>query len=76
MNERDGGFRMTECERFVKEGLFTSDFFKEEIRCDFLVTERRKRIWAVAIDLLCQLDKVCKKHGLSYFLAYGSMLCA
>lgn len=67
---------MTECERFIKEGLFTPDFFKPEVRCDFLVDEKRKKIWAVELDLLMQFDRVCKKHGLHYTLLVGSVLGA
>ena len=26
--------------------------------------------------VLCELDRVCKAHGLSYFLAYGTLLGA
>lgn len=67
---------MTECERLISNGTFTSDFFKPEVRCDFLVEEKRKKIWAVEIDLLIQFDKVCKKHGLKYWLLGGSALGA
>lgn len=67
---------MTECERFINEGLFTQDFFKEEVQCDFLITSRRKRIWAVEIAALLQLDAVCKRHGLQYSLAFGGLLGA
>lgn len=67
---------MTECERLISNGTFTSDFFKPEVRCDFLVEEKRKKIWAVEIDLLIQFDKVCQKHGLRYFLIGGSLLGA
>ena len=67
---------MTECERFIKEGKFSPDFFKEEVRDEFLVDENRKKVWAVCIDMLMQLDAVCKKHGLRYFLLFGSLLGA
>lgn len=67
---------MTECERFVKEGLFTPDFFKPEVRCDFLVDEKRKKIWAVLLDLLRQFDDVCKRSGLRYYLFGGTLLGA
>lgn len=67
---------MTECERFVKDGLFTPDFFRPEVRCDFLVDENRKKIWAIELDLLIKFDAVCKKHNLKYFLMYGSLLGA
>lgn len=67
---------MTECERLILNGTFTRDFFKPEVRCDFLVDEKRKKIWAIEIDLLLQFDKVCKKHGLRYWLAGGTLLGA
>lgn len=67
---------MTECERLIAKGVFTHDFFKPEVRCDFMVDEKRKKIWAIEIDLLLQLDRVCKKHGLKYYLMWGSLLGA
>lgn len=67
---------MTECERFVSEGIISPDFFKEEVRCDFLVTTERKKIWAVELDLLRQFNNVCRKHGLTYFAFVGTLLGA
>lgn len=71
-----GIWAMTECERFIEEGVFNSEFFNPEWRCDFFVDETRKKIWAVEIDLLLRFDGVCKKHGLTYWLSSGSMLGA
>jgi len=51
-------------------------FFEEEIRCGFTVTRERKELWAVELDLLMQLDRVCKKNGLKYMLGAGSLLGA
>lgn len=51
-------------------------FLEKETRNDFLVTEERKKIWAVGLDLLAQLDKVCKKHNLTYYVIAGSALGA
>lgn len=67
---------MTECERLIANGTFSPDFFKPEVRCDFLVDENRKKIWAIELDLLKTLDAVCKKHQLTYFLVEGSLLGA
>lgn len=53
---------------------FSSDFFKEETRWDFLVTEERKKIWAVEINILEEFDRVCKKHNLTWFMHFGSLL--
>ena len=67
---------MTECERLIANGTFTLDFFKPEVRCDFLVPEERKKIWAIGLDLLRQFDLLCRSAGLRYFLAEGSLLGA
>lgn len=65
---------MTEVERIVKEGVLPNSFFKPETICDFYVDENRKKIWAILIDLLAQFDKVCRKHGLKYYMAFGSLI--
>ena len=65
---------MTECERIIKQGILPESFFKEETICDFFVSEKRKKIWAVSIDLLVSFDKVCRSHNLRYSLAFGSLL--
>ena len=67
---------MTECERLIKEGFLPESFFEEEIRCDFLVTRERKKLWAVQLDMLRYIDEFCKGHGLKYFLCGGSCLGA
>ena len=67
---------MTECERIIKQGILPESFFKEEVRCGFTVTKERKKVWAVEMDLLLEFDRVCKKHGLKYFLVGGSLLGA
>ena len=67
---------MTEIERIVKRGVITEDFLKEEKRGDFTVTAKRKRVWAVILDLIVEFDSVCRKHNLRYFLDSGSLLGA
>ena len=67
---------MTECQRFIKEGRFCADFFKPEIRSGFQVTEQRKKIWAVEIDALLELSRVCERFGLKYCLGFGALLGA
>lgn len=67
---------MTEIERILKKGLITQDYLKKETICDFLVDEKRKKIWAVELDLLHEFDRVCRKHQLKYYLMFGSLLGA
>ena len=67
---------MTEIDRILSKGFVDNRFLDEETIDGFFVEKKRKRIWLVALDLLYEFDKVCKKHELKYFLAFGSMLGA
>lgn len=49
-------------------------FLEDEVRCDHLVTKQMKESWAVQMDLVSELDRVCTKHGISYFAVGGTLL--
>ena len=52
------------------------DFINDEVRCDYTVSSKIKEVWAVELDLLNQLDIVCKAHNLKYFAGAGTLLGA
>lgn len=56
--------------------IFDEKFLKEEIRCDFLVDQKRKKIWSVELHLLEEFDRICQKYGLKYWAAFGTLLGA
>jgi lipopolysaccharide cholinephosphotransferase len=61
----------------VKLNLSIPDeFYKEEVRCDFTVTNQMKRIWAVELDMLNELLTVCRKHHITIYANGGTMLGA
>ena len=39
-------------------------FYQEEERCGYVVSEHMKKVWAVELDLLYQLQQVCEKYGI------------
>lgn len=51
-------------------------FLDEEKRDGCVVTSELKALWAVELDLLAELDRVCKKHHLRYFANGGTLLGA
>ncbi|MDO4413635.1 MAG: LicD family protein [Erysipelotrichaceae bacterium] len=51
-------------------------FLEPEVICDYEVSKQMKEIWAIELDLFNELDRVCKKHGLSYFAGAGTLLGA
>lgn len=55
---------------------FPDAFFDEEMLCGYKVETRMKKIWAVEIDLLNELIKICDEYHLTYYLFAGTMLGA
>lgn len=51
-------------------------FLDEEVRCDYKVSHEMKKLWAVEIDLLVELDRVCRENGITYWVNGGTMLGA
>lgn len=56
--------------------IFPETFFNEEDRLGFHIDRQRKELWAIELDMLYELDRVCKKLGISYFLEAGTLLGA
>lgn len=47
---------------------------EEEVICGYKVSEKRKRVWAVQIELAKKMDEICKKHAIKYFASDGTLL--
>ncbi|MCM1170225.1 MAG: LicD family protein [Bacteroides sp.] len=47
-----------------------------EERCGFWVSEKRKKVWAVELEILREFIRICKKHNLSYYAIGGTLLGA
>lgn len=52
------------------------EFYRAEVRCDYTVTTEMKQVWAVELDLLSELDRVCKKYDIKYCADGGTLLGA
>ena len=51
-------------------------FLDEEVRCDFTVTKELKALWAVQIDLIQELTRVCEKYDIPFYADSGTLLGA
>jgi lipopolysaccharide cholinephosphotransferase len=51
-------------------------YFEEEVRCDFKIVPMMKRCWAASMEILMQIDRICRRHGIKYRAAYGTLLGA
>lgn len=49
---------------------------EEEIRSDYTVSHEMKRLWKTQLDILNELERVCKMHHLRYFAGGGTLLGA
>jgi lipopolysaccharide cholinephosphotransferase len=55
---------------------FDPSFFQDEVRDDFLVPRRMKHFWASKLEMLEDIDKVCKKNGITWYADSGTLLGA
>ena len=49
---------------------------EEEIVAEYKISHKMKQIWKVELAMLDEVDRICKKYGLTYFLVHGSLLGA
>jgi lipopolysaccharide cholinephosphotransferase len=54
----------------------SADSLKEEVKCDFLVSNKLKKIQVIQVDLLNELLRVCRKHDIKLTVFAGTMLGA
>ena len=51
-------------------------FFDGEVRSNYYVSPAMKKVWAVLLDLLNELQNVCEQYGIRYYASGGTMLGA
>lgn len=47
-----------------------------EVRCEHYISKEMKKMWAVQMDCLEQLKRICKKYDITYFAHGGTLLGA
>ena len=52
------------------------EFFYDEVQDGFYVPGIMKRAWAAQLELLSEIDRICKKWNILYFITYGTLLGA
>ena len=53
---------------------FDESFFESEIRCEYRISEKTKKIWAVELDFLNELLRICKKYNIKIAGYAGTIL--
>lgn len=59
----------------VHKGI-SDEFLLDEVRCGFVVPSAMKQAWAAELEVLMEIDRVCKKHKIQYFADWGTLLGA
>ena len=55
---------------------FPEGYFENEVREGFFVPSMIKRSWAAELDVLAQIDRICRKYNIQYFAEWGTLLGA
>ena len=51
-------------------------FLERETRLDFTIEPMMKRAWAASMEVLCEIERICKKYEIQYFADWGTLLGA
>lgn len=55
---------------------FTDAYFEDEVRDGFYVPSMMKKAWAAQIEVLYEVQQLCKKYDIQYFAEWGTLLGA
>lgn len=55
---------------------FDPSFFEDEVRSGFYIPSMTKRAWAVEMEVLSEIDRICQKYDIAYFADWGTLLGA
>ena len=55
---------------------FEREFFYDEVQDGFYVPGIMKQAWAAELELLCIIDEICAKYGITYYIIGGTLLGA
>ena len=56
--------------------MLERDFFYDEVRNGFYIPAIMKKAWGAEMLILSEIDRICRKHGIAYYLGYGTLLGA
>ena len=67
------------CALWEGEGIyymleFPKGYFEDEVRDGFYVNGLMKKSWAAQIEVLMDIDKVCRRHNIRWFADCGTLL--
>lgn len=55
---------------------FSQSYFEDEVRDGFYIPAMMKRAWAAQLEVLEDVEKICKRHNLHYQADFGTLIGA
>ena len=55
---------------------FVKDLYRDEFRDGFLVQSDRKKVWERWLEILQEIDRICRKYEICYWASEGTLLGA
>lgn len=55
---------------------FIKDLYHDEIRDGWLVKSDMKKVWQRQLEIWQEVDRICRKHKITYWIAYGTLIGA
>ena len=56
--------------------VFSPEYFQDEVRCGFYISEMMKRFWAAQLIVLYEIVKICERHSIKWYADMGTLLGA
>ena len=53
---------------------FPDSYFEDEVKAGFFVSAKMKSYWAMQLEVLNEIDRICRKHHIQYFAEWGTLL--
>lgn len=54
----------------------TTEFYQDEVRYGFYVPTAIKQAWGAELQILVEIDRICKKYNIRYFAEWGTLIGA
>lgn len=54
----------------------TTEFYQDEVRYGFYVPTAIKQAWGAELQILAEIDRICKKYNIRYFSEWGTLIGA
>jgi len=58
----------------IRRLLMDDSFLLDEVRCGFMVPSAVKQAWAAQLEVLAEIDRVCRMHNIQYYAGWGTLL--